>query len=527
MENNTTVKKKSAFLRFLDGVERVGNKMPEPMTLFLVLAIAVLIIAHIGSIFGWSATGMMYNAATGAVEEQTVKVTSLLTGEGITYMLNNMVKLFVNYSALGITLVMFFGVAVADGSGYLALAIKRFIRVTPSKLIYPVIIFIGVCSNIVNATATLILLPLTAMIFLAYKKHPIAGMMMAFAAINCGLTANVMLTNMDALVGGATEQAARILDPGYTVPITANWYFMIASCFMMAIVGTIITKRVVEPMLGPYDPIAAGVDERELKALESEETPQEKKAFKWANLTLLAMVIGLVAVCIPENSIMRNPTTGSLIDGSLLMNQMVIFVAILLFVPSLVYGFIAGVFKTEKDVLNQIYKTFAGQASFICVAFTAAQFLDWFAKSNLATFISLRGAEILSNLNVHWILLVVIFIVFCAIINIFMFSATAKWFMFAPVFVPMLMVIGISPEITQLAYRIGDSCTNAISPMSPYIPFIVALMQKYKKDSGMGTHFATLVPYAFGFLVAWIIFFVIYALLGLPIGPGISNFYAM
>ena len=524
---NTTVKKKSAFMRFLGGVERVGNKMPEPMTLFLVLAIAVLIIAHIGSIFGWSATGVMYNAASGAVEEQTIKVTSLLTGEGITYMLNNMVKLFVNYSALGITLVMFFGISVADGSGYLALVIKRFIRVTPSKLIYPAIIFIGVCSNIVNATATLILLPLTAMVFLAYKKHPIAGMMMAFAAINCGLTANVMLTNIDALMGGATEQAARILDPSYTVPITANWYFMIASTFMMAIVGTVITKRVVEPMLGPYDPIAAGVDESEIKALEAEETPQEKKAFKWANLTLLAMVIGLVAVCVPENSIMRNPTTGSLIDGSLLMNQMVIFVAILLFVPSLVYGRIAGVFKTEKDVLNQIYKTFAGQASFICVAFTAAQFLDWFAKTNLASFVSLRGAEILSNLNVHWVLLLVIFIIFCAFVNIFMFSATAKWFMFAPVFVPMLMTIGLSPEITQLAYRIGDSCTNAISPMSPYIPFIIALMQKYKKDAGMGTHFATLVPYAFGFLVAWIIFFVIYALLGLPIGPGISNFCTM
>lgn len=514
-------------MRFLGGVERVGNKMPEPMTLFLILAVLVLIIAHIGSIFGWSATGLMYNSATQTVEEQTIAVTTLLTGEGITYILNNMVKLFVNYSALGITLVMFFGIAVADGSGYLALAIKRFIHITPKNLICPVIIFIGVCSNIVNATATLVMLPLCAMIFMGYKRHPIAGMMMAFAAINCGLSANVMLTNIDALVGGATQQAAQILDPNYTVPITANWYFMIASTFMMSIVGTFITTRIVEPMLGPFDPIAAGVDPKEIQALEAEETPLERKAFKWANLTLLVMVIGLVAICVPENSIMRNPTTGSLIDGSLLMNQMVIFVAILFFVPSLVYGRIVGVFKTEKDVLNQIYKTFAGQVSFICVAFTAAQFLDWFSKTNLATFVSLRGAEILSGMNVHWILLLVIFIIFCAFINIFMFSATAKWFMFAPVFVPMLMTIGISPEMTQLAYRIGDSCTNAISPMSPYIPFIVMLMQKYKKNAGMGTHFATLVPYAFGFLVAWIIFFVIYALLGLPIGPGISNFYTM
>lgn len=512
-------------MRFLGVVERVGNKMPEPMTLFLVLGVLVLIIAHIGSMFGWGATGMMYNSTTGAVEEQTVMVTTLLTGEGITYILNNMVKLFVNYSALGITLVMFFGIAVADGSGYLALAIKRFIRVTPSKLIYPAIIFIGVCSNIVNATATLIMLPLSAMIFLGYKRHPIAGMMMAFAAINCGLTANVMLTNIDALIGGATQQAAQILDPSYTVPITANWYFMIASTFMMAIVGTFITRRVVEPMLGPYDPVAAGLDMKEIQALEAEETPLEKKAFRWANITLLVMIAALVAVCIPADSIMRNPTTGSLINGSLLMNQMVIFVAILFFVPSLVYGRIVGVFKTEKDVLNQIYKTFAGQVSFICVAFTAAQFLDWFSKTNLATVISLRGAEILSNLKVHWIPLLIIFIVFCAFINIFMFSATAKWFMFAPVFVPMLMTIGISPEMTQLAYRIGDSCTNAISPMSPYIPFIIMLMQKYKKDAGMGTHFSLLVPYAFGFLVAWIIFFVIYTLLGLPIGPGISYFY--
>ena len=226
------------------------------------------------------------------------------------------------------------------------------------------------------------------------------------------------------MIGGATQQAAQILDPSYTVPITANWYFMIASTFMMAIVGTFITRRVVEPMLGPYDPVAAGLDMKEIQALEAEETPLEKKAFRWANITLLVMIAALVAVCIPADSIMRNPTTGSLINGSLLMNQMVIFVAILFFVPSLVYGRIVGVFKTEKDVLNQIYKTFAGQVSFICVAFTAAQFLDWFSKTNLATVISLRGAEILSNLKVHWIPLLIIFIVFCAFINIFMFSAT-------------------------------------------------------------------------------------------------------
>lgn len=520
-----TIGKKSWFMRFLGVVERVGNKMPEPMTLFLILAVGVLVIAHIGALLGWSAAGVMYNSATGQVESQTIMVTSLLTKDGITYILNNMVKLFVNYSALGITLVMFFGIAVADGSGYLALVIKRFIRVTPKNLVYPAIIFIGVCSNIVNATATLIMLPLCAMIFMGYKRHPIAGMMMAFASINCGLTANVMLTNIDALMGGATQQAAQILDPNYTVPITANWYFMVASTFMIAIVGTFITRRVVEPMLGPFDPAEANVDMREVQALEAEETPQQKKAFRWANLTLLAMVLCMVVLCIPQDSIFRNAETGSLIDGSLLMNQMVIFVAVLFFVPSLVYGRIVGIFKTEKDVVQQIYKTFAGQASFICVAFTAAQFLDWFSKTQLASFISLRGADLLSRMNVHWILLLVVFIIFCAFINIFMFSATAKWFMFAPVFVPMLMTIGISPEMTQLAYRIGDSCTNAISPMSPYIPFILTLMAKYKKDCGMGTYFSLLVPYALGLLAAWIVFFVIYALFGIPIGPGISNFY--
>lgn len=499
--------------------------MPEPITLFLLLAVFVLIIAHVGSIFGWSATGELYNAAAGQVEPQTIKVVTLLDREGIVYILSNLVKTFVNYSPLGITLVMFFGIAIADGSGYLAIMIKKFIRVTPRSLVCPAIIFIGICSNVINASATLILLPLSAMIFMGYKRHPIAGMMVAFASINSGFSANLMLTNVDALLAGATEQAAQIIDPGYLVNISSNWYFMIASTFLLAIAGTVITVRIVEPMLGPFDPIAAGIDISEVNALETEETPLEKKAFLWANITLLVMFALMVAVCLPQDSIFRNPTTGSLIENSLLMNQMIIFVAIFFFLPSLVYGKIAGIFKTEKDVVNQIYKTFASLVSFICVAFTAAQFLDWFGKTQLATVLAINGADLLGKMNIHWVLLLCIFIFFCAFINIFMFSATAKWFMFAPVFVPMLMRLGISPEMTQLAYRLGDSCTNSISPMSPYIPYIIMLMQKYKKDAGMGTHFSLLMPYAVGMLVAWTVFFVIYALLPIPIGPGVSNFY--
>lgn len=521
MEKEKT-KKKSAFMRFLDKVEIIGNRLPQPISLFGILAIFVVLVSGIGGALGWSATGELYDSATKEMTVQTVKIVSLMNTAGVSYMLKNAVNNFVTYAPLGIALTLFIGIGVADGSGFLAVIIRKLVQATPKWLVCPTIVFIGVCANIVSSSAIVILIPLSALIFIAYDRHPFAGIAAAMAGISGGFSANILITDVDTVSSGVATTAANIIDPNYVVTPVSNWYFMVASTFFIAIIGTIVTERIVEPMLGKFDPSLAGepVDNLNFKDISEKET----KALKLSSLVLLAMVLAIVVMCIPKTSWLRNPDTGSLIVGSTLMSGMIPLLTILFFVPSVIYGFKVGTFKSEKDVVNQINKTTASCVSLITLAFTAGQFVNYFNYSKLGTVIAIIGADFLSKINMPKLLLLAIFIAFGAFINIFMQSATAKWIIFAPLFVPMFMKLGIAPELTQMAYRIGDSCTNCITPLNSFLPFIIVILCKYKKDSGIGTYLSLLLPYSLVFLVTWILFFVCWVGLGIPIGPGSQLF---
>ena len=508
--------------RFLRTVERVGNRMVQPMTLFGILCMIVVVLSVIGSVFGWSATGEMYDNASGTVQMTTVEVYNLLSRDGITYMFSNFVSNVISYSPLGVMLVMFLGIGMADGSGLIAIALRKVVKHAPRKILIPILMLVGVCGNLASSSATLVLVPIAGIIYYSYGKHPIAGMMGMLAAITSGFSANLIITDMDAVMASITQEAARILIPDYTVTPMANYFFLVFSAFLLAILVTIITEKIIEPMLGPYDPAQAGEDLSDVKL--EEITERESKAFTRAMVTLLVLVVLLVALCIPQDSIFRNPDTGSLVNGSLLMNALIPLLSILFFIPSLVYGFQAGIFKSEKDVVGQIYKSFGSLASVFAVAITAGQFMKWFSKTNLDKILAFKGASFLGKLNLNYVVLLAIFMLLTALLNIFMNSGTAKWYVFAPVFVPMLMQLNIAPELAQLAYRIGDSCTNGVTPLNSFLPVIIMFMQKYKKDSGIGTYVATLLPYSVGFLVVWGAIALLWFGLKLPIGPGANLF---
>ena len=509
-------------MRFLDKVEIIGNKLPQPVSLFGILAIVVVLISGIGGLLNWSATGELYDSATGQMTMQTVNVVSLMNSTGGRYMLTTAVNNFVTYAPLGVVLTLFFGIGVADGSGFLAVIIRKLVQATPKWMICPTIVFIGVCSNIVSSSAIVILVPLAALIFMAYDRHPFAGVAAAMAGISGGFSANLLITDIDTVSSGVTTVAANIIDPNYVVTPVSNWYFMVASTVFLAIVGTFVTERIVEPMLGKFDPSTAGEALGDMNF--KDVTAKESRALTVSALVLLFMIVSVVAMCIPQNSWLRNPDTGSLIVDSTLMNGMIPLLTLMFFVPSVIYGFMVGTFKSEKDVVAQINKTTASCVSLITLAFTAAQFVKYFNYSKLGTIIAILGADFLAKINMPKLLLLAIFVVFGSFINIFMQSATAKWIIFAPLFVPMFMKLGIAPELTQLAYRLGDSCTNCITPLNSFLPFIIVILCKYKKDSGIGTYLSLLLPYSMVFLVTWILFFVLWVGLGIPIGPASQLF---
>ncbi len=513
---NTTKEKKSFMFRLLDAMEAFGNKLPAPTIIFLGLALIVVGLSFIGSLMGWNATGEVLNAATGETEVTTITVFNLLSVDGIRYMLNNAVSIFVNFPILGPTIVVIFGICLSQESGYIETLIRSSVGKAPAKLVAPFIIFIGLMTSIADNMGFLVLVPLAAMIYKAQGRHPIAGMSMAFAGVSAGILSHVILSNVDVILTGLTQASVATVDPNYTVSQVSNMYFMIASCVVTIVAVTLIDSKMVAPRLGTYNPEDGDGSDVEIKEI----TPQMKKAFKAANIVIVAMIIGLVLICIPQNSIMRNPETGDLFSGSTLMTAVVPIIAIMLAVPSIVFGYVAGVFKNSGDVVNALTRGVNSLSNFIVTMFFAAQFIDYFGKSNMGRIIALRGASFLQTLNLPPVILIIIFILIICLCNILMCSASAKWAIFAPVFVPMLMQLNISPELTMLAYRIGDGSTNIISPAFPFLAFMLATLKKYDKKSGFGTLMSCMMPHAFGVLLAWIVMLVIWMLIDLPLGPG-------
>lgn len=496
--------RKTFLYRSLDFVELVGNKLPHPATLFFMFAGIVIILSAIFAAIEYTAIH--------PTTSKEIHPVSLLNGDGLRRIITTLVTNFTGFVPLGTVLVAMLGVGVAEGSGLLNAALRGLVLSAPKKLITVVVVFSGILSNAASEAGYVILIPLGGIIFHAFGRHPLAGMAAAFAGVSGGYSANLVLGTVDPLLSGITEEMARIIDPAYKVNPAANYYFMIVSTFHLTLLGTWVTHRIVEPRLGTYDGDEPSVSVDALKA-------EERHGLKVAGLTSLVFVVLLGLAVIPEGAVLRDPATGDLLHSPFLTGIVaIIFLFFLL--PGLAYGIATKSLANDTAVVNAMGKSMSALGVYIVLVFAAAQFVAYFSWTNLGLITAIKGAETLKAVGLTGIPLIISFIFVAAIMNLFMGSSSAKWAIMAPIFVPMFMLLGYTPELTQAAYRIGDSSTNVITPMMSYFALIVAFAQKYKKDSGIGTIIAMMLPYSMVFLISWALLLMIWMLLGLPVGPG-------
>ena len=500
----------------LGTIEKVGNILPHPTTIFIILCAMIMVISHIAYKAGVSVTYQAIDVATKEVKDLTVSVISLLTPDGIRYVFTSAINNFTGFAPLGTVLVALLGVGVAEGSGLISTLLRKLVLSTPKRFITLVVVFAGVMSSIASDAGYVVLIPLGAVIFKSFGRHPLAGIAAAFAGVSGGFSANLFPGSTDALLAGITTEAAKLANPTYEVGITANWYFLIASTLLITIVGTIVTEKIVEPRLGQYK----GNSEEEALV---ELTAVEKRGLLFAGIAFVLTVAGILLLVAPYNGILRNPETHEILKSPF-MTSIVLIISLLFMIPGIAYGIGAKEIKNDTQVINLMGKSMSSMGSYIVLVFFASQFVAYFGYTKLGTVIAVKGANLLEATGIKGIPLLIGFIFIAAFINLFMGSASAKWAIMAPIFVPMLMGIGYSPELTQMAYRIGDSSTNIISPLMSYFALIVAFAEKYDEDTGVGTLISTMVPYSIAFLIAWSLLLIVWFVLNLPLGVGTGIF---
>ncbi|MFC0189635.1 AbgT family transporter [Fictibacillus aquaticus] len=498
-------KQKRGFNRFLDWVEKNGNKLPDVLTLFLIITICILLASMAAGLSGWSAVNPSNN--------ETVKAVNLLNEEGIKRMMTDMVKNFVNFPPLGLVLVVMLGVGLAESTGLISAFMRKIVLASPKKLILPIIVLIGIIGNAAADAALIVLPPVAAMVFLTLGRHPIAGLAAAYAAVAGGFSANVIISMLDVMLAGFTESSAHIVDKAYKANPAMNYYFLFVSTFVLVPVAVWVTTKIVEPRLGLYKkPEDAGSTSEKL-------TDAEQRGLKWAGISLFAYVALILAVTVPEGAMLRDPKTDGIIVSPF-MDGLVPIMFLFFLIPALFYGFGARVLKSDKDVAEHLTKAMSGMGYYIVLSFIAAQMITYFAWSNLGTIIAIKGADTLKAIGWEGLPLLLAFIIFTAFVNLLIASSSAKWAILGPVFVPMFMMMDISPAATQVVYRIGDSITNVITPMLAYFAILLTVAKKFDKNMGMGTLISALLPYSIAYTIFWTILFAVWYVLGLPLGPG-------
>lgn len=501
-DQDEKVLRKPLSMRLLNRIEVIGNKLPHPATLFAVFAMLVLIISDLVARAGISAI----HPGTGAM----ILPVNLLTADGFRAIYSGLTHNFVHFPPLGIVLVATLGIGLAEGSGLLNAMLRQLVLTAPKRLITAAVITAGILSHLASAAGYVVLIPLGALIFAAFGRHPLAGLAAAFAGVSGGYSANFFVGAIDPILSGLTQSAADIVDPSLQIHPAINYYFLLVSAILLIIVGTWITEKIVEPRLGVW---MGGADQADI--LEK----REKTGLIWAGLAALLVILLLFGLTVPGNALLRNPETGALLNSPF-MSGIITAVLILFFIPGLIYGMVVGTVRSDKDVIKHMSGSIKGLAGYVVLVFFAAQFVSFFKESNLGVLLAIKGAEFLKSIGLTGILLFIAFVFVSAFINLFMGSASAKWAIMAPIFVPMFMLLGYHPAITQAAFRIGDSVTNIITPMMSFFALIVAFAQKHDKDAGIGTIIAMMLPYSIAFLIMWTLLLTLWMLFGLPVGPG-------
>ncbi|WP_335919796.1 AbgT family transporter [Shewanella algae] len=512
------------FIRFLNVVERLGNLLPHPITLFALFCAAVILISGIAGYFEVTVVDPRPEGASGRSADGLIHVVSLMNAEGLRMIVSNLVTNFTGFTPLGTVLVALLGVGIAERSGLLSAGMRALVMGASKRLVTLTIVFAGIVSNTAAELGYVVLIPMAAMIFHSLGRHPLAGLAAAFAGVSGGYSANLLLGTVDPLLSGITEAAAQMIDPDYTVGPEVNWYFMFVSTFVISFLGALVTEKIVEPKLGRYDVSEASVD-LEDQRMETV-TELEKKGLKMAGLAALLLGAVLALTVVPEWGPLRHPETGE-VAGSPFLKGIVVFIFICFAIPGLVYGKVVGTMKKDTDVINAMSHSMSAMGMYIVLVFFASQFVAFFKWTNLGAVLAVTGADALSALGLTGPIVFLLFIMMCGFINLMLGSASAQWAVTAPIFVPMLMLVGYAPETIQAAYRIGDSVTNLITPMMSYFGLILAVAARYKKDLGIGTLVATMLPYTLVFFVGWTLFFFLWVFgLGLPVGPGAATYYS-
>ena len=492
--------------RLLDWIERAGNRLPDPAMLFLVLLVAVWVISALLS----PVTFREIDPRTG----MPLEIRNQLTPVALTTFLSQMVPTFVGFHPLGVVLVTLLGVGVAEHTGFIRAALRGMLSVTPAALLTPMLILVAVISHTAADTGYVLVIPLGGVIFHAAGRHPLAGIVAAFAGVSGGFSANFIPSSLDPLLAGLTQSAAQIIDPARQVNPLSNWYFTSLSSLLIVGVGWYVTERVIEPRLRKVPLDGDGGEETSLERLQT----RERRALGFALAALGAGLTLLVLAAWPPDSALRAPDGSLTASAAPLMQAIVPLIFLFFLIPGVVYGYAAGTVKSHRDIVRGMSDAMGTMSYYIVLAFFAALFIAAFGSSNLGALVAIKGAAGLEALALPAQATVVGAILLTACVNLLVGSASAKWALLAPIFVPMLMQLGISPELTQAAYRVGDSTTNIITPLMPYFPLVVVFSRRYVRSTGIGTLVSLMLPYSLTFLVTWTLLLLAYWAVGLSLG---------
>jgi aminobenzoyl-glutamate transport protein len=498
---------------FLGTVERIGNKLPDPAMLFVGLLFVVWLLS-------WALSYVSFDVIDPRSGEALV-INNLLSGTALTEFTSVMVTNFSHFHPVGVVLVAMLGIGVADATGFINTGLRALLNVTSDRFLTPMVIAVGIVSHTAADAGYVLVIPLGGVIFYAAGRHPVAGIAAAFAGVSGGFSASFVPSSIDPLLQGLSQEGARILDPAVELNPLNNYYFTTASSLLIIGVGWLVTSKIIEPRLASVKIDGDPDNLPEMRHLES----QERKGLRWALVAMLAGVIFLVITALPEGSPWRDAGGQVASFQAPLMRSIVSLIFFLFLVPGIVYGVVAGTVTSSKDVIAGMTKSMNSMAYYLVIMFFIAQFVYAFGQSNLGVLLALQGASFLKALAMPAAVTIVGIIFLTAVVNIFVGSASGKWGLLAPIFVPMLMSLGISPDLTQAAYRVGDSSTNIITPLMPYFPLVVVYCQRYVKTTGIGTLTALMLPYSMSFLVLWTIFLLLYYMAGLPLGIQASYTY--
>lgn len=536
--------------RLLDGIERVGNKVPHPAVLFLGLCVGLILLSQVLAWVGWSATYQAVEPPPQVVEEvfvggstlpgealppeavdaedytlvqQTAEVESLLSADGIRFLFTSFVGNFMGFTAMGIILIVMIGVGVSERSGLIGSLIRKLVDVSsPATLTY-IIVALGVVSSIASDAGYLVLIPLGAAAFHSVGRHPLAGMAAAFAGVAGGFGVNFLITPTDAVLTEITNEAIALVEPGRTIDITANLYFGIGSTVVLTVLLALVSVRMVEPRLGTYDPSVApsGEELRDQPDTFDEVAPElDSRGLRWAGIGFVAVLVGVLALTLPSGAPLRDPETGSIIGTSPFMDSLIVIIALVFLAAGLGYGRGAGTLTTSNDVMDAITKAWAGMAGLLFLFLLIAQFIAYFNYSNIPQIAAVKLGDLIESSSIGDLWLLLIAMAITIVTGVIMPQAIAKWALLAPIFIPLFLRLGIEPQTVLAAYRVADSPINIVTPIMAYFPLIVVFAARYDKRSGIGTVIALMIPYFVALTVVWTAFFVLWYLLGIPLGPG-------